>query len=250
MTSLKTADPIGTDVSFRSSVTVTLMLQVGSDAMICAAAKVSTSPAEALDLARDREASTGLIRYLMRHRHGTPFEHGLMTFYVHAPIFVMREMQRHRIGMSFNEESGRYHTLEPSFWSPPADRPLNTPDDYKPARPTFDRGTAEQFDLIASHDQILFDAAYSAYEAEIANGIAREVARRLLPLATYSSAWVTCNPRSLMHFLSLRTHRTDAAHPSYPQREIEQVAEAMEVMFAQYWPITARLFDALGRVAP
>ena len=252
MTSLETAEPIGTDTTIMttSAIDVTLMLQAGSDAMICAAAKVSTSPEDALAIARDQDASKGLLRYLMRHSHGSPFEVGTMTFFVHCPVFVMREIQRHRIGFSFNEESQRYRTVGSAFWTPPPDRLLDTPDGYKSARPTFERGTKEQFDLISSHDQVLYDAAYTAYEAEVANGVAREVARRLLPVGIFTSAWVTCNPRSLMHFLSLRTHRPDAAYPSYPQREIEQVAEAMEAIFAQHWPITARLFDELGRVAP
>lgn len=249
MTTLEPADPFGPGIEITSRIGVELIQHVGDDVAIAAAARVSTGGDVSM-LGADPNEVQGLLRYLMKHRHGSPWEHGSMTFRVHVPIFVMREMQRHRIGVSFNEESGRYRTLDPTFWSPPADRPLNVPAAYKPARPTFDPGTAEQFDLIASHDRVLYDALYTAYEAEVNAGIAREVARRLLPVGLYTGAWVTCNPRSLMHFLSLRTHRSDAAYPSYPQREIEQVAEAMEAIFATHWPITARLFDELGRVAP
>ena len=248
MTTLETADPFGPGIEITSRIGVELIQHVGSDTAIAAAARVSTGGDQSM-LGSDTAEVEGLLRYLMKHRHGSPFEHGSLTVRVHVPIFVMREMQRHRV-LSFNEESGRYRTLDPTFWTPAADRPLNVPATYKPARPTFDRGSAEQLDLIASHDRVLYDALYTAYEAEVANGIAREVARRLLPVGLYTSAWVTCNPRSLMHFLSLRTHRSDATYPSYPQREIEQVAEAMEAIFAAHWPITARLFDELGRVAP
>lgn len=250
MTSLEPAERIGTEITITSAIDVTLIDHMGSDGQIAAAARVSTTGDEAILYNGDHEGTTGLLRYLMRNQHGTPFEHGSLTFFVRCPIFVMREMQRHRIGVSFNEESGRYRTLAPRFWTPPADRLLNVPATYKPARPTFERGTDEQFDLIASHDQVHFDAAFSAYEAEINAGIAREVARRLLPIGTYTTAWMTCNPRSLMHFLALRTHRPDATTVSYPQREIEQVAEQMETAFAAHWPITARLFTELGRVAP
>src|SRR5699024_3377725 len=178
---------------------------------------------EARDLERIEEEGgiSGLIRYLMKHRHGSPFEHGMLTFFVHAPIFVIREMQRHRIA-SYNEESGRYKQLEPVFWSPAEDRDIASTKYYSSARPTFQQGTREQFDLIHTHDQLL-DQLYAAYEEEIAAGIGNEVVRRLLPLATFSSLWVTMNPRGLMNFLSLRVHADDATFVSYPQREIEQV---------------------------
>lgn len=230
--------------------TVTLIQHAGDDTMVAAAAKVSTSGDEARDLARIEEEGgiSGLIRYLMKHRHGSPFEHGMMTFFVHAPIFVIREMQRHRIA-SYNEESGRYKQLEPVFWSPGEERQIARTEEYSSARPTFQPGTPEQFDLIHQHDA-LFDQLYAAYEAEIAAGIGNEVARRLLPLATFSSLWVTMNPRGLMNFLSLRVHADDARTVSYPQREIEEVAEQMEAAFATHWPLTHKAFTKNGRVAP
>jgi thymidylate synthase (FAD) len=72
----------------------------------------------------------------------------------------------------------------------------------------------------------------------------------VLPSATYSTVYATCNARSLMHFLSLRTHREDAAYPSSPQREIEIVAEKMEEEWKRLMPITHAAFDAFGRVSP
>lgn len=229
---------------------VTLIQHAGDDVMVAAAAKVSTTGDEARDLSRIEEEGgiSGLIRYLMRHRHGSPFEHGMMTFFVHAPIFVIRELQRHRIA-SYNEESGRYKQLEPVFWSPSDERKIARPENYKSSRPTFDEGTPEQFELIRKHDD-LFDQLYAAYEEEIAAGIGNEVARRLLPLATFSSVWVTMNPRALMNFLSLRVHDADATAVSYPQREIEEVAEQMEASFAELYPLTYKQFIKNGRVAP
>lgn len=230
--------------------TVSLIQHAGDDVMVAAAAKVSTSGDEARDLSRieDEGGISGLIRYLMKHRHGSPFEHGMMTFFVHAPIFVIRELQRHRIA-SYNEESGRYKQLEPVFWSPDDERRIARSEGYKSARPTFDPGTPEQFALIRKHDE-LYDELYAAYEEEIAAGIGNEVARRLLPLATYSSLWVTMNPRGLMNFLSLRVHDERAASVSYPQREIEEVAEQMEAAFAAHWPLVHTQFVKNGRVAP
>jgi thymidylate synthase (FAD) len=229
---------------------VSLIQHAGDDVMVAAAAKVSTTGDEARNLARIEEEGgiSGLIRYLVKHRHGSPFEHGMMTFFVHAPIFVIRELQRHRIA-SYNEESGRYKQLEPVFWSPSDERKIAKTENYTSARPTFEPGTSEQFALIRKHDE-LFDQLYAAYEEEIAAGIGNEVARRLLPLSTYSSLWVTMNPRALMNFLSLRIHADDATFVSYPQREIEEVAETMEAAFAEHWPLVHKAFVRNGRVAP
>jgi thymidylate synthase (FAD) len=81
-------------------------------------------------------------------------------------------------------------------------------------------------------------------------GVAREVARIVLPLNIYSSMYVTMNARSLMNFLSLRTKRADTHFPSFPQREIEMCAEKMESIWAGLMPLTSAAFDANGRVAP
>ncbi|MEU4420322.1 FAD-dependent thymidylate synthase [Actinoplanes sp. NPDC024001] len=85
-------------------------------------ARVSTLGEQSLEeLQKDHERSRGLINYLMRDRHGTPFEHNSLTFFVSAPIFVFREFQRHRVGFSYNEESGRYRELQPVFYVPGPD---------------------------------------------------------------------------------------------------------------------------------
>lgn len=114
----------------------------------------------------------------------------------------------------------------------------------------FVDGTAEQHDLVVQETQQACAAAYTAYRRMLDAGVAREVARGVLPVATYSSMYVTLNARSLMNFLSLRTKREDSAYPSYPQREIEMVAEAMEAHWRELMPLTAAAFDAAGRVAP
>ena len=84
----------------------------------------------------------------------------------------------------------------------------------------------------------------------LAAGVAREVARIVLPLTIYSSMYVTVNARSLMNFLSLRTKRDDAHFPSFPQREIEMCAEQMETAWQGLMPLTHAAFEKNGRVAP
>ena len=236
---------------FRSDMTVELVRSSASDTDVIFAARVSTQGeqtlAGALDADADAARSTGLINYLMRDRHGSPFEHNSMTFYVQAPIFVFREFMRHRIA-SYNEESGRYRELRPVFYVPGPERRLVQVG--KAGAYDFEEGTPEQTALAVAEAGRQATEAYAAYQRMLDAGIAREVARIVLPLSIYSSMYVTMNARSLMNFLSLRTKREGTHFPSFPQREIEMVAEQMEEHFARLMPITHGAFNASGRVAP
>lgn len=238
------------NVQFRSDVTVDLIKAQASDADVIFAARVSTAGEMSLDaIEEDPARSEGLIRYLARFRHGTPFEHaGAITFFIQAPIFVFREFMRHRIGWSYNEESARYRELSPVFYVPAPERPLIQVG--KTGHYQFVPGTDEQYETVNRATRESCIAAYAAYQEMLDAGVAREVARGVLPVATYSSMYATCNARSLMSFLSLRVHNEDATFPSYPQREIEMVAEKMEVEFARLMPITYQAFVDAGRVAP
>ena len=170
-----------------------------------------------------------------------------MTFYVQAPIFVFREFMRHRIA-SYNEESGRYRQLRPVFYVPGPER--NLLQVGKPGAYEFLPGTPEQSELAVQETRAQAELAYASYLRMLDAGIAREVARVVLPLSIYSSMYVTMNARALMNFLSLRTTREGTHFPSFPQREIEMVAEAMEAHFERLMPLTAEAFNANGRVAP
>ncbi len=149
---------------------------------------------------------------------------------------------------SYNEESGRYRRLEPVFYVPGADRKLVQ--EGKPGRYVFVDGTEEQHKLVDDATRGVCTGAYRAYLDMLDAGIAREVARGVLPVSIYSSMYATCNARALMHFLSLRTKREDSTFPSFPQREIEMVAEKMEAAFAGAMPLTHAAFERNGRVSP
>lgn len=240
------------EIEFRSDVTVELVRAQATDRDVLFAARVSTVGEQSLDAAtgssdelekRDR----GLINYLMRDRHGTPFEHNSMTFYVQAPIFVFREFQRHRMA-SYNEESGRYRELRPVFYVPAAERNLRQ--EGRPGKYEFFPGTDEQVGLVQREVREQSTAAYASYQRMLEAGVAREVARSVLPLNIYSSMYVTMNARSLMNFLSLRRKAEGSTFPSFPQREIEMCAEKMEALWQQHMPVTAEVFQANGRVAP
>ena len=240
-----------TDIEFRSDVTVELVRASAADSDVLFAARVSTLGEQTLgDAAAGVEASDrdrGLINYLMRDRHGSPFEHNSMTFYVQAPIFVFREFMRHRIA-SYNEESGRYRELRPVFYVPAPERKLVQVG--KPGAYDFVDGTPEQTVIVDEATREASAHAFAAYQRMLDAGVAREVARIVLPLNTYSSMYVTMNARSLMNFLSLRTKVEGSHFPSFPQREIEMCAEKMEELWATLMPMTHAAFAAAGRVAP
>jgi thymidylate synthase (FAD) len=253
-------------LEFTSEVRADLLDVMGGDDSIIKAMLVSTQGSESLDAS----ATPGRINFLMSNRHGTPFEHNALTFFVAAPIFVFREFHRHRIGFSYNEMSGRYTQLPALFYIPDRNRPL------------VQTGKPGNYIFIAEEDEEKFqdtiddltdayEHAYRAYEAIMARGHAKEIARACLPVAIFSEMYVTCNARSLMSFLSLRTKaaaktfsydasegayyraQDDVEHsmfPSFPMHEIEMVARKMEAAFAEHFPLTYASFNQNGRVSP
>ncbi|RCG26799.1 FAD-dependent thymidylate synthase [Sphaerisporangium album] len=408
-------------MEFLSDVTVELVRHNAADSDVVWAARVSTAGEQSLEAVhQDPERSRGLINYLMRDRHGSPFEHNSMTFFISAPILVFREFHRHRVGWclpgdalipvgpltngvnkkikdiyadwhegvhdsvggvrelpsrrhpttrtvnldtgliesariadvfrsgikpilkittvhgkvlrcspdhallsrgawvkakdlapadlisaqatvpagestgvpgplregvrdeeilsvvpdgeeetydismpgpwhnfiadgivvhnSYNEESGRYRELQPVFYVPGRERRLVQ--QGKPGKYTFVEGDDEQYKLVTEAMEDSYRRSYEAYQEMLKAGIAREVARAVLPVGLFSSMYATCNARSLMHFLSLRTKDERATVPSFPQREIEMVAEKMEAIWAGLMPLTYAAFNAAGRVAP
>ena len=253
-----------TEILFKSTIDVEAVQEMGGDHMVVAAAKVSTSGEESKKFNNPDSVkeNTGLINYLMKHRHGTPFEHAALTFYVHAPILVWREWHRHRIGFSYNEESGRYKKLEPVFYLPGIDRPMFKVGGWKPGRPKFTQirvvpgGGADdrdwkKYQKLCDNLKRSYQFSYHMYEENLALGIDPGLARDCLPVGVYSACWVTCNPRSLMAFLSLRTHEPEAAKfVSYPLHEIEMGARACEQIFTEGWPLTYDAWCKNGRVAP
>lgn len=247
------------EIQFRSDVTVELVKHTAADSDVLWAARVSTlgdrsletrarELVEHLELPTTSAKDAGLINYLMRDRHGSPFEHNSMTFFISAPIFVFREFMRHRVGWSYNEESGRYRELEPVFYWPAPDRKLAQ--QGRPGKYEFVDGPPGMYDYTRLHIEDACRHSYHAYQQMLAAGVAREVARSVLPVGLFSSMYVTCNARSLMHFLGLRTQHELAKVPSFPQREIEMVGEKMEKHFAELMPLTYAAYNANGRIAP
>ena len=186
------------------------------------------------------ESDEGLIRFLLRERHGTPFEHNSFRFHIRAPIFVAREWFRHRVG-SFNEFSMRYAKATDEFYVP-------APEDVrsqvgKPGAYSFEPVSEEIAETTREELKAVYETAYETYERLVELGVARELARCVLPVGAYTEYYWTVNARSLMNFVSLRAAET-------AQREIRRYAEACEAFLADKMPITHAAFVANDRVAP
>jgi thymidylate synthase (FAD) len=186
------------------------------------------------------ESDEGLIRFLMRDRHGTPFEHNAFRFHVRAPLFVAREWFRHRVG-SFNEFSMRYAKATDDFYVPDAEdvrSQVGKPGAYsfEPVDPELAADAREELKAV-------YDAAYATYAELVERGVARELARLVIPMGAYTEFYWTVNARSLMNFVSLRAAET-------AQREIRRYADACERFFAEKMPITHAAFVANDRTAP
>jgi thymidylate synthase (FAD) len=186
------------------------------------------------------ESDAGLIRFLMRERHGTPFEHNSFRFHIRAPIFVAREWFRHRVG-SFNEFSMRYAMATDEFYVP-------EPDDVrtqvgKPGSYSFEEVSPEVAETTREELKAVYESAYQTYERLVELGVARELARCVLPVGAYTEFYWTVNARALMNFLSLRASEN-------AQREIRRYAEACERFLAEKMPVTYASFVANDRAAP
>lgn len=193
---------------------VELVDHMGSDQRILQAARVSTG-AESKGEKKDR----GLINYLLKNKHMTPFEKVVFEFHVRAPIFVARQWFRHRIG-SFNEESARYKEFEWSCFEPEQWRHQGNKNHQASSDETFDSESEEAF---FSALDIAYRNSQDAYDGFLENDVVREQARTVMPVGQYTEFYWTVNFRALMNFLTLRNH--DHAQP-----EIQAYARVIEGM--------------------
>ena len=182
----------------------------------------------------------GLIKFLMRERHASPFEHNLFRFHVKCPIAVAREWMRHRWS-SFNEHSLRYSQAIDDFYVP---EPAQVRSQVgKPGAYSFDPVDPEVANIVQDKMRKQYQEAWNLYQEMLEMGIARELARYVLPVALYTEFYWTVNARALMNFISLRN--ADAA-----MWEIRQYGAAVEDFFAEAMPATHAAFVEFGRVAP
>lgn len=209
----------------------------GSDEAIIEAARMSTNKGFKGWGTLDAPGDEKLLRYLYTHKHATPFEMAGMVIEVKAPIFVFREWHRHRT-QSYNEMSARYVPMPDENYVPTVDRVLegaNTKTANKQAQ-----GSGKPMDRFDANGWIqelldLYEYAQTVYENGLNRGVPKELARLAIPVGRYSRMRASANLRNWLGFLTLRL-APDA------QWEIRQYAQAVDLLIAERFPRTWKLF--------
>lgn len=210
---------------------VRLVDVMGTDSAIVQAARISYG-----DGTKTPSDDRHLIRYLMRHRHTSPFEQCELKFHIRLPMDVMRQLVRHRTA-SLNEYSTRYSVAIDSYlkhfpenWRLQAKNNQQGSDGY-----VLDTDLDKATDYTAKETQVLTDVS-ALYKVLIDAGVAREQARSILPLSTYTEIYWKINLHNLFHFLKLRLD-------SHAQQEIQMYAKAIYHFAKQAFPIATEAFD-------
>ena len=178
-----------------------------------------------------------LIRYLMRHKHTSPFEMCEVKFHLKLPIFIMRQLVRHRTA-NLNEYSGRYSVMSDEFYLPEGDY-------LAKQSTTNNQGRGEPLDsqgLLQFEFNRIYDGASMAYQVLLEHELSREVARALLPVANYTECIWKIDLHNFFHFVKLRAD-------SHAQREIRDYADAMYELVKPNFPICCEAFEDYGQDA-
>lgn len=197
---------------------------MGSDVAIVQAARVSFGQGS-----KGEKLDRKLIDFLIENRHETPFEQAVFKFHVKCPIFVARQWFRHRWS-SFNEISGRYTEMKDEFYLPEKFR------SQKSKNYIYEDFEGESNEKLRSRLHAFYKNMYELYGTMLAEGVAKEQARIVLPLALYTQFYWTVNARSLMNFLSLRLD-------IHAQQEIRLYAQAIDTIFQEKLPWTYQAFE-------
>jgi len=205
---------------------VKLIDYMGTDSSIVQAARVSYGKGT-----EKTSKDTGLIRYLMRNRHTSPFEMCEVQLHIKLPIFVARQWVRHRTA-SINEISGRYSVLREEFYEPVEWCEQSTSNKQGAGKSL---SSEKQF-TTGTHYSLVLQRCKNSYRSFIRNNVAREQARIALPLSTYTEWYWKIDLHNLLHFLKLR-------QDSHAQYEIRQYANVIAGIVEQLYPITFKAFQ-------
>lgn len=205
---------------------------MGSDQSIERAARVSYGGDK---VARTVEETTKLINYLVRHEHDSPLEHAVVQMYVKCPIFVARQWMRHRM-WSYNEVSYRYKQASCEFYTPEVWRGQAS-DNKQGSDGVSKYNMGKWWELGCDGvEKTITEACQDEYTYRLVEGVARELARTCLPLATYTEFYATVDLRNLLHFIRLR-------QDSHAQQEIRVYADALATWVSENFPITWGAFQ-------
>jgi thymidylate synthase (FAD) len=213
---------------------VRLVDHMGSDLSVARAARVSYDAA--WRAGEDQGSDAKLINYLWKNHHTTPFEAVSFTFEVKAPIFVFRQWHRHRT-WSYNELSARYRELPEEFYVPSIETIGVQSTSSKQAR-TMENGKPLEAALARQRIHEVAKLAFDAYRAMLADGIPRELARSVLPVATYSHMFASVDLLNLLKFLTLRCD-------GHAQYEIRVYADAMRELIRPIVPVCVSAWEGV-----
>jgi thymidylate synthase (FAD) len=198
----------------------------GADYAIVQAARVSYGEGT-----RKVNEDRGLIRYLARHRHTTPFEMVEFKFHHVMPIFIARQWIRHRTA-NVNEYSARYSVVKDRFYRPELENVRKQSNSNR-------QGGEEPIDALTAQEYLnhldLVESQYAEYQKLMDKGVSRELARIALPVSVYTEWYWKCDLHNIFHFLSLRMD-------SHAQQEIRDYANAMFELIRPIVPIAAEAF--------
>lgn len=204
---------------------------MGSDNRVVSSARVSFG-----GVSKGEEQDKRLIKYLLEHRHHTPFEHCYFQFHVCCPIYVARQWMRHRWG-SFNEISARYTQVKDEFYIPAEFRGQDIKNRQGSVKADFDNEALRKL-----YEESV-ESSFATYNRLIEAGVAREMARGVLPVCQYTQFYWSVNARSLLNFLQLRTD-------GHAQYEIRVYADAIAKIFKEKMPWSWEAFEALDKTLP
>jgi thymidylate synthase (FAD) len=242
-------------INYRSDLKLKVYQQCGCDEDIILAA-LADEEFSVKDEARffinpgAEEARYKFLNFMMKNRHGTPYEKGYLNCFFEGPIFILRQWHRHRIGWSYSEQSARWEVARPDFYIATPDIPMKRVVDSKKTAPQFVLLSEQEYNQYIVDQKRAYEVQWDSYQSQLQAGIDKEHARTVLGVGLYTKQYATCNPRSLMAFLSLRKHEPTAFYKSYPQWQIDYIARRYDEIFKQYWPLTHRSFCENGFVAP
>lgn len=236
-----------TKATFRSDVKAVLMDSMGGEGSIVRRARVSVDGEDSIQIPTHilEGGDLGLLQWLYRHKHGTPFEGPEFEWYFEVPIFISRQIVKHRLS-SINEESGRYREMRGVFYVVPEEGrdivQVGKTGAYK-----FEEGRPDQISALRWVQQSQAESAWENYQKLLALGISKEVARMHLPVSLYSSMYFKANLRSMLNFVSLRKDwGPEAVHQSKAQYEISLLTDQIVPVIKEKLPNVWDLFVESG----
>lgn len=226
-------------VALRSDIEVELIDIAASDVTVARSVMIP-SLRESWSVEVDPDTDRALINYLIRDGYTVPSEHEMFTFYIEAPVFAWNTVVRH-LDASYRDESVRCRKLATAFYMPYSDRDIAQSEPSEPLGP----GSDVQREYVEREFVKAITAACDSYELLLSRGIATDVARMVLPVNVYSSAYVTVNVYALMNFLSLLAGT--APHCPCLTREVEIIARKLELIFSSCMPMAYSAFISASR---